>query len=74
MRRFKENIAKGMTGITFDDVKKDIEYRDRNDSTRAFAPLVKAPDAIEIDSTGRGIEWVVEKILKIIRDRSGECK
>lgn len=74
MRRFKENLAKGVTGITYEDVKKDIAYRDKNDSGRKFAPLVRAEDAIEIDSTGRDIKWVVEDILDIIKNKGEKCK
>jgi len=67
-RRYNEQIEKGITGISFDDVKKDIEYRDKNDSSRDFAPLSKADDAIEVDTTSLTIEQVAEKILEIIRD------
>ena len=45
-------------------VRRDIEYRDYNDSHRALAPLAKAPDAYEIDTTGLAIEAVVEAVLQ----------
>jgi len=51
-----------------EDVKKDIEYRDKNDSNREFAPLSKAPDAIEIDTTDLTIEQVVNKIMEYAKD------
>lgn len=66
-RRYKEQLAKGMTGVSLEEVKKDIEYRDKNDSSRVFAPLCKAPDAIEIDTTQMSIENVVDKILEYIK-------
>ncbi|HHW00378.1 MAG TPA: (d)CMP kinase [Clostridiaceae bacterium] len=66
-RRYKEQLEKGIKDITLEDVKKDIEYRDKNDSSRDFAPLVKADDAIEINTTDMTIQQVVEKILSIIR-------
>jgi cytidylate kinase len=65
-RRYLELQAKGNTDISFEEVKKDIEYRDKNDSSRAFAPLSKADDAVEVDTTGMSIEQVIEKILSYI--------
>lgn len=61
--------ANGMTGVSLEDVRKDIEYRDRNDSSRSFAPLSKAPDALEIDTTGISPEEVVRMIMDIIKNR-----
>jgi cytidylate kinase len=61
-RRYEELLQKGQT-VSFDEVKDDMIFRDNNDSSRAFAPLKKVPDAIEIDSTELTIDEVVEKIL-----------
>ncbi|MCX7921784.1 MAG: (d)CMP kinase [Clostridia bacterium] len=66
-RRYIEQIQKGITDITLEEVKRDIEYRDKNDSSRDFAPLRKAEDAIEIDTTSMALEEVVEKILLICK-------
>ncbi len=68
-RRFLEQTQKGLTGISLEEVKKDIEYRDNNDSNREFAPLKKADDAIEVDTTSLNIEQVAEKIIGYIKDR-----
>ena len=65
-RRYTELLRKGMTGLTFDEVLNDITYRDKNDSSREFSPLVKAPDSIEIDTTNLSIEQVAVEILSII--------
>jgi len=46
-----------------------IAERDQRDRTRADSPLVQAPDAIYLDSTGLSIEEVEESILKIVRHR-----
>lgn len=62
-RRYIEQISKGMENLTFEEVLKDIEYRDKNDSSREFAPLSKAVDAVEIDTTNLTIEQVAEEIL-----------
>lgn len=67
-RRFDEMIEKGMSASSFDDVRKDIAYRDKNDSTRAFAPLSRAQDALEIDTTHLSPFQVVEIILPYIKN------
>lgn len=66
-RRYRELQEKGASGISYDGVRKDIEYRDKNDSTRAFAPLSKAEDAVEIDTSDMAIHEVSEKILSYIK-------
>ncbi len=48
---------------------KEIEKRDICDSTRDFAPLKKAHDAIVVDTTDKSIAQVVDIIESIIRDR-----
>lgn len=65
-RRLLEFHQKGKTDISFAEVKIEIEYRDYNDSHRKLAPLMKAEDAIEIDTTSRTIEDVVTEIIAII--------
>ncbi len=67
-RRFAEMHSKGASEVTLDEVMKDIAYRDKNDSTRAFAPLSKAPDAIEIDTTDMEPQQVVVEILEKIKN------
>ncbi|MDR0675882.1 MAG: (d)CMP kinase [Elusimicrobiota bacterium] len=47
-------------------IKEFIKNRDFQDETREFAPLKKAKDAIEIDTTGKSIDEVVEIILEKI--------
>ncbi|MHB1453674.1 MAG: (d)CMP kinase [Saccharofermentanales bacterium] len=65
-RRYAELAAKGGCAVTFEEVKKDIENRDYNDSHRVLAPLKKAEDAIEIDTTSLTIEQSVDKIIAIV--------
>jgi CMP/dCMP kinase len=68
-RRYKEQVDKGLIGISFDEVYRDIENRDKNDSSRAFAPLAKAEDAIEIDTTNMTIQEVANVIISIVRSK-----
>lgn len=66
-RRYEEQIKKGQS-VTFESVRADMVYRDNNDSSRAFAPLTKVADAIEIDSTTLSIDEVVERILYLFNN------
>ncbi len=64
-RRFKELTKKGYE-TSLEEIINDIIRRDEIDSSREFAPLVKANDAIEIDTTGKNINEVVESVLSKI--------
>jgi len=64
-RRHQELEESGQK-ITLQDVESDLHNRDTIDSTREFAPLKKADDAIYIDTTDMTIEEVVENVLKQI--------
>ena len=64
-RRYKELINKGYD-VNLEEIIKDIIKRDEIDSNREFAPLVKAEDAIEIDTTGKNIDEVVNSVLSKI--------
>lgn len=52
--------------VDFRQIKNNLSIRDRIDSHREVAPLKKADDAIEIDTTGMSIEAVIRKILKLV--------
>ncbi|AUG57555.1 MAG TPA: (d)CMP kinase [Ruminiclostridium sp.] len=67
-RRYLEEKAKNTKDITFEEVLKDIEYRDKNDSSRSFAPLTKALDAIEVDTTNMSVDEVVNTILGHVKN------
>ncbi len=64
-RRFKELTLKGHK-VDFAELKKEIEQRDYNDKTRDFAPLTKAEDAVEIDTSFMTIDQVIGKVLSYI--------
>lgn len=67
-RRYIELVNKGVAGMSLDDVRNDIEKRDHKDQNRAFAPLKKAVDAYEVDTTGLSIQEVAERIILLVRD------
>ncbi|HTF87549.1 MAG TPA: (d)CMP kinase [Planctomycetota bacterium] len=51
------------------EIQRDIEARDKADSTRAHSPLVQAPDARVIDTDGLDADSVAERILEHVRGR-----
>lgn len=63
LRRYKELIALGEK-VAVSDIEKDLHNRDTIDSTREFAPLKKADDAIHVNTTDMSIEDVVVYLLK----------
>jgi cytidylate kinase len=65
-RRYKELAAKGID-IDFTTVLEDITKRDNLDSTREYAPLRKADDAIELDTSGLDIGEVINVVLAKIK-------
>lgn len=73
-RRLLDLQNRGNQTATLDEVRADIEYRDRQDSERAFAPLRQAEDAILVDTTNLSIEEVVQTILGLIETRPNPAK
>lgn len=72
-RRVRELSEKG-EAVDPADMARQIRERDARDRGRAEAPLVQAPDAVYVDSTGLTIEQVEERLLKLIRDRTSNGK
>lgn len=68
LRRYKENQQKGIN-TPLDVLEDEIAKRDYKDSHREVSPLVKAKDAILLDTTSLTIEQVVEEITKIIKNK-----
>jgi cytidylate kinase len=68
-RRYLELKEKGQEQ-DFEELKEEIRTRDEKDSNREVAPLLKANDALEVDTTGSSIEQVVTKVLHIVKERS----
>lgn len=64
-RRFKQNKEKGID-IPFEEVKKNIEFRDKNDKNSTVGPLKQAKDAIYIDTTKLSIKQVEKRVSKVI--------
>lgn len=64
-RRWKEEIERGRPR-SFAEVRAELEERDRRDAQRSATPLVKAEDAILIETSNMSLEEVVERALQIV--------
>lgn len=69
LRRYNEQKEKGILKKSLEEIEKEIEVRDYNDSHRAASPLRQADDAVLLDTSNYSIEESVEKILEIIRSK-----
>lgn len=67
-RRYKQLNDKGVP-VTLPGLLREILARDSRDAQRAVAPLRAAEDAVRIDTTGLGIDLVVDRVLALVRDR-----
>ena len=70
-RRWNELREKG-TEKSFEEVLKEVEERDYNDSHRSAAPLRPAQDAIHLDTTGLSFQESQARVVEIIRRRMEE--
>ncbi len=67
-RRMEELQARGVDADP-EQVRREIESRDRSDENRAVGPLKPAADAIAVDTTGLSIEQAVERLYKVVEGR-----
>lgn len=54
--------------LEYEDVKKDMERRDRLDAERDVSPLIPAADAIILDTSGLSVGDIVKQILDLVRN------
>jgi cytidylate kinase len=65
-RRYDELTQKGLT-CNIEEIERDIIERDKRDSSREFAPLKQAEDAILVDSSNMTVEEVIDTIIKLAK-------
>ncbi|TMQ17192.1 MAG: (d)CMP kinase [Candidatus Rokuibacteriota bacterium] len=70
-RRQLELRARGVE-VDTETARADIAARDAQDSSRALAPLRRASDAIEVDTTGLSVEQVVSLLAEMVERRRRE--
>jgi cytidylate kinase len=68
LRRFTEDGAKGIA-TTLEITQSDIIERDRRDMQRPDSPLIKAADAIYVDTSNLDIDEVITKMLEMVEAR-----
>ena len=70
-RRYKQNLEKGIK-TTYEEVLQSIVERHKLETEREIAPLIKADDAIYLDSSNLSIKEVAEKVIEIIKQKEAE--
>ena len=70
-RRYLELCEKGQA-VTREQVAADIAERDRQDMTRAIAPLRQAEDAVLLDTSALTLEESIQAVLRIIQEKTEE--
>ncbi|MBB5735716.1 cytidylate kinase [Xanthomonas arboricola] len=68
-RRHKQLMEKGVS-VIFEDLLREIMARDARDAQRVVAPLRPAEDAVLIDTSGMGIEDVVQRVVGLLAVRT----
>jgi cytidylate kinase len=68
-RRCDEERGRGRN-VTVGQIRIELEERDRRDRERTATPLIKAPDAVFIDTSALSLDSVIERVLEIARLRS----
>lgn len=68
-RRTEELKTRGQTDIDYETILADIKERDYEDMNREIAPLKKAIDGIELDSTGKTIPDMVDYVIDLWNER-----
>ncbi len=72
-RRYRELVQRS-EHTTLAEVLEDMRRRDQRDESRKESPMVKAPDAIAVDTTGLDPEKVVEQLLSHVADKIPELR
>ena len=65
-RRYQEVQARGDQSQTYEDILANVKQRDAIDSSRATAPLRRAPDAVIINSTQLSVDEVIARVEQLI--------
>ena len=71
-RRAAQNKEKGIEGDDYETILAEIEARDYQDTHRANSPLMKADDAVEIDTSNLTIEETVDVVMSLVKEKLGD--
>lgn len=67
-RRYKELIEKGQN-VKYEDVLKDVNDRDYQDSHREIAPLKPTDESVMADTTGKALPESIEMVVSVIKEK-----
>jgi len=67
-RRYKELIEKG-EDVRYEDVLKDVNDRDYQDSHRKIAPLKPTDESVMADTTGKALPESIEMVVSVIKEK-----
>lgn len=68
-RRRHDELCTAGADESFEETLRELRARDERDSQRQLAPLIKADDAVLVDSSGKSLDDVVASMLEIVRAR-----
>lgn len=68
-RRRQEQLQNRGTTKDISEVKADIQLRDKLDKEREESPLLRAKDAIVLDTTNLSIEETIEKVVSLLQEK-----
>ncbi len=71
-RRYDQLLEKGQSDIDLDQLKRDVKKRDEKDMGREVAPLVKAEDAMLVDTSDMDLNFVIETLKAKVKERAKE--
>lgn len=72
-RRLAEHLARGES-VSFEQVLEEQRARDRRDREREHAPLLRAEGAVQIDTTGRSLDSLVDEIDALVAARAAALR
>jgi cytidylate kinase len=70
-RRRRAELEAAGVASSEEEIRRSLEERDRRDSSRKVAPLVRAPGSVEIDTTGLTVDQQVDRIVRLVREAGG---
>jgi len=73
-RRRLQEIRQTGVEANLEDLERELEQRDRTDSTRLESPLQRADDAIEVDTSSLTIDQQVELVVETVQRKREEGK
>ena len=68
-RRRQAQLREGGTRLSLGEVQEELEERDQKDREREVAPLRRAEDAVELDTTRRTVREQVQFVVERVRER-----